>query len=53
MIIHNKQQLFAMVNLRKAANTYCQPHEIFMVVDGDDELLGRQVFKLYNAMFQS
>jgi hypothetical protein len=24
-----------------------------VVVDGDDELLGRQVFKLFNAQFQS
>jgi hypothetical protein len=22
-------------------------------VDGDDELIGRQVFKLYNALFQN
>jgi hypothetical protein len=24
-----------------------------IVVDGDDELLGRQVFRLFNAIFQS
>ena len=23
-----------------------------MIVDGDDQLVGRQVFKLYNAVFQ-
>ena len=23
-----------------------------MIVDGDDELLGRQVFRFFNAMFQ-
>lgn len=24
-----------------------------MIVDGDDELLGKQVFKFFNAVFQS
>lgn len=42
----------AMPNLRKAALEYCQPKEIFLVVDGDDFLLGRQVLKLFNANFQ-
>ena len=41
-----------MANLRKAAMEYCQPEEIFVIVDGDDELLGRQVFKLFNSVFQ-
>lgn len=41
-----------MANLRRAAMDYCQPQEIFLVVDGDDELIGRQVLRLYNAVFQ-
>ena len=53
LLIKNSQQMKAMHNLRVAANTYCQPQDIFIVVDGDDELIGRQVFKLFNAMFQS
>jgi len=44
--------MFAMYNLRKSAMEYCKPEEIFMIVDGDDELLGRQVFKFFNAIFQ-
>ena len=42
----------AMPNLRMAAKQYCKPEEIFLIVDGDDELLGRQVFKLFNSVFQ-
>lgn len=42
-----------MHNLRFAAQNYCKPEDIFMIVDGDDELLGRQVFKLFNAKFQA
>lgn len=41
-----------MPNLRTAATNFCEPHEIFLVVDGDDQLLGRQVLKLFNARFQ-
>lgn len=35
-----------------ASNSFCQLNDIFIVVDGDDELIGRQVFKLYNSIFQ-
>jgi hypothetical protein len=41
-----------MPNLRWAAKNFCNPDDIFIIVDGDDELLGRQVLKLYNAIFQ-
>ena len=41
-----------MPNLRMAAKEYCQPKDIFLIVDGDDELLGRQVLKLFNSVFQ-
>lgn len=41
-----------MPNLRRAANKFCKPHEIFLIIDGDDELIGRQVLKLYNSVFQ-
>lgn len=42
----------AMHNIRTAATQYCDPKDIMMIVDGDDQLVGRQVFKLYNAVFQ-
>jgi glycosyltransferase involved in cell wall biosynthesis len=52
VVIH-KERHFAMPNLRWAANYFCRPNDIFMIVDGDDELLGRQVLKLFNSVFQS
>lgn len=42
-----------MSNLRKAALEYCQAHQIYMIVDGDDQLVGRNVFKLFNSQFQA
>lgn len=51
VVIRNKQQKLAMANLRSAALNYCRAQDIFMIVDGDDELVGRQVLKLFNAVF--
>jgi len=42
-----------MPNLRRAANQLCQPEEIYLIVDGDDELIGRKVLSLFNSVFQS
>ena len=52
IVVKNKEQKRAMPNLRIAAKQYCKPEDIFLIVDGDDELLGRQVFKLFNSVFQ-
>jgi len=42
----------AMVNLRAAAKDYCSEESVMIIVDGDDQLVGRQVFKLFNSVFQ-
>jgi hypothetical protein len=39
-------------NILNAAKTFCRPTDIFVVVDGDDELIGKQVLKLLNSVFQ-
>jgi len=52
MLVTNAEQQKAMPNLRRAAMEFCKPEEIFLIVDGDDELIGRQVLHFFNAMFQ-
>jgi glycosyltransferase involved in cell wall biosynthesis len=52
-ILENKDRSMAMYNIYQSAHRYCKSYEILMIVDGDDYLLGRQVLKLYNALFQS
>lgn len=42
----------AMPNLRYAAMNECQENELFIIVDGDDLLIGRQVFKLFSTVMQ-
>jgi|688.fasta_scaffold486612_1 hypothetical protein len=34
------------------AHKYCKPGSIMFTFDGDDNLIGRQVFKLLNALYQ-
>ena len=41
----------ALANIIDAAYNFCRPKDIFMVIDGDDFLLGKYVFKLFNAGF--
>jgi len=52
IVIRNTKQLHALPNLIMAASNYCQAEDIFLIVDGDDELIGRQVLKFYNSIFQ-
>jgi len=46
------------VHKRKSENQFftgqenCEPGSIMIVVDGDDELIGKQVFKFVNAAYQ-
>jgi hypothetical protein len=39
-------------NIRTAVFDNYKPNEILMIVDGDDELIGRQILKLFNAVYQ-
>jgi hypothetical protein len=40
-----------MANIYHAVYDYCRSGEILAIVDGDDELIGRQVLKLFNAAY--
>ena len=46
------ERTYSVYNIRQASKNFCKPEDIIMVVDGDDELLGRQVLKLFNSVFQ-
>ena len=46
------ERQYSIANIRNASKNFCKPEDIIIVVDGDDELLGRQVLKLFNSVFQ-
>lgn len=50
-VIKNKERMFAMANLKRAASEMCKKDDIFLIVDGDDELIGKHVLKVFNAVF--
>lgn len=49
----NKKRMMSLPNQLDAVKNFCKPEELFMILDGDDFLLGRQVLKLFNAVFSS
>jgi hypothetical protein len=51
-LLANTVRNTALPNIYHAINAYCDKEEIVFIVDGDDELIGRQVFKLFNAIYQ-
>ena len=51
-IVRNKASMKGAHNIYVAGNNYCKPGEIMVLVDGDDMIIGRQVFALLNAYYQ-
>lgn len=51
-VLINERNVFALQNIYNAVHNHCKHGEIVMLVDGDDALIGRQVFSLYNAIYQ-
>ena len=49
--IGNKKRKFATYNIVHAAFMFCHKDEIQVLVDGDDELIGKQVFKGLNVEY--
>ena len=52
ILVHQKSRLRSLANVYYAAHKYCDYNQIFMVVDGDDYLVGRMVFKTFNQEYQ-
>lgn len=42
-----------MANFYHAVHNYCRNYTITLEVDGDDQLIGNYVFKLFNAVYQT
>lgn len=51
-MIQNERQRFATFNIQNAIHHYCYEKQVAVLLDGDDELIGRQVFQLINASYQ-
>ena len=52
LIINNEKSQFHCANIYKVAHNHCKEGEILVMLDGDDSLIGRNVFALLNAVYQ-
>jgi glycosyltransferase involved in cell wall biosynthesis len=52
ILLKNKQRLTAVPNIYTAVTKHCHPDDIVTLVDGDDEILGRNAFKVFNHVYQ-
>ena len=50
--VNNTQRLFTLENYYKAVYDYCSSDSIVIGVDGDDELIGKNVLKIFNVAYQ-
>ncbi len=50
-LVQNKKREGTVFNIHNAATNYCLPDDILLLVDGDDELLGINVFKVFNSVY--
>lgn len=50
--IENQNRKTALENIHDATYNFCSDDSVTMIVDGDDELIGKNVFKVFNAAHQ-
>ena len=50
-LIKNSKRQYHMANFYKAIYGHCKKGEILLTIDGDDQLIGKMVFKTINAAY--
>lgn len=50
-IIKNSVRLGALANRDLTIRNFCRPGQIVIDIDGDDCLIGKQVFNMYNRLY--
>ena len=52
VLIRGLKHRTALENIYYGVHKYCDFNQISFVLDGDDEIVGTQVFKMFNALYQ-
>ncbi len=50
--VQNLKRNYATYNIINAAFSYCHENDIQMLIDGDDEFIGRYAFQVMNSAYQ-
>lgn len=53
LVVNKGKRKGSLSNIYNAIHTHCHNYSITLQVDGDDQLIGRYVFKLFNAIYQT
>lgn len=51
-LVVRERQMTAVPNIHLAVTKYCREDEIVVLVDGDDELLGREILRVFAAVYE-
>lgn len=52
VVLTNEKRMTAVPNIHRAITQHCGKDDIVVLVDGDDELLGRYSLKVFNDLYQ-
>lgn len=50
--VQNKQRNYATYNIMNAAYNFCHEDDVQMLMDGDDEFIGKYAFQVMNSAYQ-
>lgn len=53
VLLRNEKRMTVAPNIFRAVHSHCQPDAIVVVIDGDDELLGRLPLKVFNHVYRT
>ncbi len=51
-MVQNKFRSFATYNILNAAFNYCHENDIQVLIDGDDEFIGKHALQVINSAYQ-
>jgi glycosyltransferase EpsE len=52
VVLKNDKRMTALPNIHRAITKHCDPSDIILMIDGDDEILGRHALKVFNHFYQ-
>lgn len=51
-IVHNLQHLGVLANMYFWIRKFCSEESIVLIIDGDDSIIGHQVFQVINSIYK-
>jgi hypothetical protein len=52
VLVKNQKRMGTLANIHQGVTQYCEPEDIVALVDGDDELIGVNILKVFNSVYK-